>query len=123
MNKLVTSICLTLALLLGSAGVSFSADLNKGVDAYESGDFTTALREFKPLAEQGHAKAQYNLGVIYRRGNGVPQDYKTAVKWYTLAAEQGNADAQYNLGFMYRKGHGVPQDYKAAVKWWTKAAE
>ena len=77
--------------------------------AYESGDYATALREWKPLAKQGDARAQYNLGLMYNERKGVPQDYKTAVKWYRLAAEQGNADAQYNLGLMYDKGQGVPR--------------
>ena len=75
----------------------------KGFAAYQSGDYATALREWTPLAKQGDAVAQYNLGVMYAQGQGVPQDYKTAVKWYRLAAEQGNADAQYNLGVMYDK--------------------
>jgi uncharacterized protein len=106
--------------------ISFSsqgADFQKGFDAYQSGDYATALSEWRPWAEQGHAKAQYNLGQMYRQGEGVLQDDKTAVKWYTLAAEQGVADAQYNLGVMYDNGLGVPQDYKTAVKWWTLAAE
>jgi hypothetical protein len=63
MKKLTAILCLTLAVLLGSAGVSWSTDLQKGVAAYQSGDFATALREFRPLAEQGIANAQYNLGV------------------------------------------------------------
>ena len=70
-----------------------SADFDKGLDAYDRGDYATALREFKPLAEQGDAYAQYNLGVMYDKGIGVPQHHKTAVKWYTLAAKQGNEDA------------------------------
>jgi TPR repeat protein len=74
-------------------------------------------------AEQGDAVAQYNLGVMYRSGDGVPQDYKEAVKWYTKAAEQGNASAQFNLGWMYREGRGVPQDCVEAAKWFTNAAE
>ena len=123
MRHLTATICLTLAVLLGSAGVSESADFQKGLDAARSGDFATALREWKPLAEQGDAVAQYALGVMYRKGDGVPQNDKTAVKWYTLAAEQGDAFAQYNLGSMYKKGKGVPRDYKTAVKWYTLAAE
>ena len=101
---------------------SWGADFNKGVAAYKSGDFATALREFKPFAEQGHAGAQRNLGVMYEFGNGVPQDYKTAVNWYELAAVQGHADAQKNLGVMYEFGNGVPQDYKTAVNWYELAA-
>jgi TPR repeat protein len=99
------------------------ADFAKGWDAVQKGDFVTALKEWKPLAEQGDAKAQINLGSMYGNGWGVAQDYKAAFKWYTLAAEQGFADAQYNLGVMYDNGHGVIQDYKAAVKWYKLAAE
>jgi len=80
------------------------------------------LKERKPLAEQGDASAQYNLGLMYDKGEGVPQDYKTAVKWYTLAAEQGFADAQSNLGLMYALGQGVIQDSVYAHMWWNIAA-
>ena len=74
-------------------------------------------------SEQGHARAQYSLGLMYYKGLGVPQDYKTAIKWYTRAAEQGFAKSQFKLGVMYRKGLGVPRDYKTAQKWYTLAAE
>ena len=80
MRNLTITLCLTLAVLLGSAGVSWSADYQKGLAAAKSGDFATALREWKPLAEQGDADAQYNLGLMYRKGKGVPQNDKTAVK-------------------------------------------
>jgi TPR repeat protein len=121
--KRIATLCLTLAVLLGSAGVSWSADFQKGIDAYQRGDYAAALIELTPLAEQGNAGAQYVLGVMYDLGQGVPEDDQTAVKWWTLAAEQGQADAQYALGDMYRNGDGVPQDDQAAVKWWTLAAE
>ena len=102
---------------------SYSADFNKGLTAAQSGDFATALKEWKPLAGQGDADAQYNLGLMYLNGWGVPQDDKEAVYWYKLAAEQGDAKAQYNLGVMYDVGEGVPQDDKEAVRWYTLAAE
>ena len=86
-----------------------SADFDKGLDAYDRGDYATALREFKPLAEQGDAYAQYNLGVMYDNGQGVTQDYKTAVKWFRRAAEQGNSFGQNALGNMYDAGRGVPK--------------
>jgi uncharacterized protein len=73
-------------------------------------------------AEQGNAGAQFNLGVMYNNGQGVPEDYKTAVKWFRLAAEQGQANAQFNLGVMYNNGQGVPQDYIRAHMWWNLAA-
>ena len=99
MRHLTAILCLTIAVLFGSAGVSWSADYQKGLDAAQSGDYATALREWKPLAENKGASslfyskedvidAQYNLGVMYDNGNGVPQDYKTAVKWYNLAAKR-----------------------------------
>lgn len=74
-------------------------------------------------AEQGDADAQSNLGFMFEKGRGVPQDYAQAVYWYCKAAEQGNAVAQNNLGFLYCKGLGVPQDYPQAVSWFRKAAE
>ena len=116
---------LTIAFLLitFSTLTSWAGDFQKGVSAYESGDYTTAIREFTELAEQGDASAQNNLGLMYAAGQGVPQDYKQAVKWYTKAAEQGVADSQFSLGNMYETGRGVPQDYKQAVKWYSKAAE
>ena len=77
MNLKNLTICLTLAVLLGSTGTSWGADYEKGLAAYNRDDFATALREFRPLAEQGDADAQNNLGRMYRKGEGVPQDYKT----------------------------------------------
>ena len=74
-------------------------------------------------AEQGDAAAQYNLGVSYNNGDGVPLDKTEAVKWYRMAAEQGYAKAQYHLGMMYASGYGVPKDDVEAVKWFRKAAE
>ena len=112
---------LLFSLFLGAS--SYSADFNKGLTAAQSGDFATALKEWKPLAGQGDADAQTNLGLMYQNGWGVPQDDKEAVRWYTLAAEQGYANAQYNLGQLYREGDGVPQDYKLASEWFRLAAE
>ena len=97
MKRFTAILCLTLAVLLASTGMSVSQDFEKGGDAFERGDYATALREWTPLAEQGDADAQYNLGLMYEQGWGVSQDYRTAVKWYTLAAEQGDAYAQTNL--------------------------
>jgi TPR repeat protein len=86
----------------------------EGMAAYTRGDYATALKKWRPLAEAGDATAQYNLGVMYAEGRGVPQDDEEAAKWFRLAAEQGNAGAQNNLGVMYANGHGVPRDYREA---------
>ena len=96
---------------------SYSADFNKGLTAAQSGDFATALKEWKPLAGQGDADAQYNLGVMYERGYGVSQDDKEAVNWYRLSAEQGYANAQSNLANRYYYGEGVNKDIVYAHMW------
>ncbi len=98
-------------------------DYETGVEAYQRGDYATALTEFRPLAQQGDARAQYNLGVIYSKGQGVPQDYAEALHWYRQAAEQGDASGQFGLGGMYLDGRGVPRDYAEAVRWYRQAAE
>ncbi len=98
------------------------ADFKAGVEAYQRGDYATALTEFRPLAQQGVADAQHYLGAMYSKGRGVPQDDAEALRWYRRAAVQGNASAQFNLGVMYRKGQGVPQDDVQAHLWVNLAA-
>ena len=80
------------------------------------------LADLRALAEAGDTEAQYNLGVMYDNGEGIPQDDAEAVRWYRLAAEQGSATAQYNLGVMYGTGEGVPQDNVEAHMWLNLAA-
>ncbi|MFI5023615.1 MAG: tetratricopeptide repeat protein [Alphaproteobacteria bacterium] len=94
-----------------------------GSAAFDRHDYATALRLWRPLAEQGNSYAQNNLGSIYDGGYGVAADYKEAVKWYRLSAEQGNSFGQYNLGTMYAEGRGVSRDYKEAAKWFQLAAD
>ena len=113
---------LLFALLLGIQTLAI-AGLNEGVAAFNAKDYATALREFLPLANQGNAPAQYNLGLMYEGGRGVPKDEAQAVAWFRKAAEQGNATAQYNLGVMYDNGRGVPKEEAQAVAWYRKAAE
>jgi len=80
-----------------------------------------ALRLWRLAAEQGNASAQHNLGAMYDKGRGVPQDYAETAKWFRLAAKQGNAQAQNNLCAMYDKGHGVLQDNITAHMWFNIA--
>ena len=121
----VRRIAATLAVvgaLLYSAGSAW-ADFDDGVEAYNRGDYATALQEFRPLAEQGDANAQFNLGFMYDNGKGVPENDAEAAKWHRKAAEQGDVMAQYSLGGMYFRGEGVSQNFTEAVKWFRKAAE
>src|SRR5579864_3106357 len=103
--------------LLTLAAISAAADFNAGLDAYKKGDYTTAAKEWRPLAEQGVAAAQFNLGLLYLDGHGVPQDPAEAAKWFTKSAEQDYTQAQHNLGAMYGAGQGVKRDYVQAYKW------
>ena len=108
-------------LMLIPAG-AFAQDFDKGFAAYSAGDFAVALKEFRPLAEQGDALAQFYLGESYFNGRGVPQDFARAIEWYTKAAQQGQMEAQEVLGGIYFFGKGVPVDYGLAAKWYTGPA-
>ena len=114
---------LALCLLVQPAMAGDFEDLENGLTAAQTGDYQTAFKLWKPLAEKGNALAQFNLGIMYNDGKGVPQDYVKAVIWYLSAAEQGVAFAQYSLGLMYLEGKGVRRDYAEASKWFRKAAD
>ncbi len=94
-----------------------------GWAAYEYGDYQEAARIWQPLAAQGDAQAQLNLGTLYDFGQGVQMDVALAVKWYRAAATQGNQAAQFNLGMMYETGRGTPQHYADAALWYQTAAQ
>lgn len=107
-------------LLMGPAAAGPFED---GSAAYQRGDFTTAFRLWRPLAERGDGRAQGLLGLMYRQGKGVLRDDREAAHWYRLAAAQGFAVLQYELGVMYSNGQGVPEDHREAVRWYRMAAE
>ena len=109
-------LALALFLIFSQLGTA-SAGWDEAWAAYQRGDYETAAREYRLLAEQGDANAQSIFGGMYYSGRGVPKDHGEAVKWWRKAAEQGHAQAQYNLGRMYHKGQGVPQDYTEAVRY------
>lgn len=119
----IRTILITIALSLAVVAPASAQYLQKGYEAIARGDFATALRHFRPLAERGDAMAQKSLGIMYFRGDGIPKDDTEAVRWFRLSAEQGNAVAQSNLGSMYEKGRGVPKDETEAVRLFRLAAE
>jgi hypothetical protein len=81
-----------------------------------------ALKWLESAAKQGHVEARYNLGVMYRAGQGTLQNYETAFQWFELAAMQNHADAQYNVGMMHKSGMSVPMDPVKAYMWVNLAA-
>lgn len=112
----------TIVFCMLCVGTAFSATLNDAYAAYSRGDYSQAIKLFKPLAGKGSDVAQYNLGSMYAQGDGVRQDYQTALHWYRLAAMHGNEAAQFSLGCMYASGQGVTRDYQEAVQWYRLAS-
>jgi len=110
-------------LLLALAALPARADFEAGVAAARAGDYATALREWRPLAESGNRDAQFNLALLYENGFGVPADGLEAARWYRLAAEQDDRSAQAYLGEMYAQGLGVARDDIEALSWYKRAAE
>jgi len=110
--------------LAEAVGVTKPASAFDAVQAaYQKGDYETALRLGRPLADEGDARAQSILGLMHYRGRGVPKDAGEAVTWFRQAADQGDTAAQFYLGVMYSEGQGVPQNYAEAAKWYRLAAE
>ena len=105
------------------ASFAWSGESEKGLAAYNSTDYDTALAIWQPLAESGDVDAQYGLGMMYGNGFGVDMDDAQAIKWYGSAAEQGHSGAQCNLAVMHQNGWGVPLNEEEAVRLFTEAAE
>ena len=113
---------LALVLSIVSLATPAWADFKTGMDAYQRGDYATAFGEWQPLAEQGQAVVQYQLGLLYASGKGVTKDDAKARQWYEKAAVQGHTEAQVNLGVMLMYARGGQQDYKMAVYYLRLAA-
>lgn len=112
------------AILALALGVAFNANagMEEGQQYYISGEYDKALAEFKPLAEQGDAKAQYFVGFLYHHGYGMKRDEVEAAKWFRMGAEQGEWQSQYYLGVIYEKGVGMKHDLAVAHMWLSLAA-
>lgn len=102
---------------------AISQSFERGDDAANAGDFATALKEWKPLAENGDVKAQASLGFMYLEGKGVPKDYEKAEKWFKEAAEQGSIEAQFLLGQRYLQGDGFEKNIEQSLVYLSLAAE
>jgi hypothetical protein len=122
--RIYSRYAILLTCLLVALGPSLAASIfDEAVNAYDNKNYSKASELFLIEANKGNVNAQYNLGVMYSNGRGVPQNYHEAARWYRLAAEQQNAKAQTKLGDLYYIGQGVPRDYKKAVEWYRLAAE
>ncbi len=112
-----------------SVAVTFLFTGQVAAEAYDNalsslhrGAYESAQEQFMALAERGHAGAQFELGLMFHRGIGLPQNYEHALKWYRLAASGGDARARNNLGVMYRDGQGVKRSNNIAYMWFSLTA-
>ena len=117
-KALFTSFVLAVSLFGGAA----AGPLEDGDAAYDRHDYATALQLWRPLADQGIAEAQNDIGVLYAKGQGLQQDYVNAARWFRKSADLGYPKAQHNLGVLYQAGRGVAQDPAEAGKWEKRAA-
>lgn len=115
--------CMSLAsvALLFSLAAQAESDYDKAVHVYGCADYPKAFNLFKPLAEQGDALAQFQVGMMIEQGQGAEVDYSSAYQWYLKAAEQGMADAYFALGQLYARGLAVAQDPVQAYAWFDLA--
>lgn len=109
-------------LLIGSFP-ALSNDLELGIYELNRGEFHAAIEQFRPLVAEGYAPAQYQMGIVYQKGYGVPKDGMKALALFELAAEQNYSDAQFELALIYSEGKLVKQDLKKAYDLTYKAAK
>ena len=121
MRRYLVSVLAIFSLAFSSAAAA--GDYQDGRDAYDTGDFDTAMAAWAPAAESGDADSQYGMGLLYSEGIVVPMDDIQALKWFGLAADQGHGEAQYKLGVMHANGWGVPMSEVEAMQWYQLAAE
>lgn len=119
---------LTVAILLLAACAAppdterFQRDFERGVKAYEAGDYETARKLWRPLANNYDLAALRNLGHLYRLGQGVEKNGKKARHYYEQAAKLGHAPSQTNLAQMYFSGALIGKNNQKAMQWLKKAA-
>lgn len=114
------------ALLAATAATAARGDADEdfqlGYQAYVQRDYAQAVSLWRKAAEQGHARAQNGLGVLYRDGLGTMKNETSAARWFRESADRGYAFGMFNLGMAYRDGSGVARDDIEAHKWLTLAS-
>jgi hypothetical protein len=123
MNNAPRHLVIAIAVAAAASMPSMAGPLEEGMAAYTENDYVTTIKLWRPLAEQGVAAAQYQLGILYAEGKGVAPSDVIAFAWFQRAAEQGLDAAQYNLGVSYAEGLGTRKDDASAAKWFRRAAD
>lgn len=119
LNKIIPIIFVLIKFV---SSITFANEKLKGYEALEDKDYKKALYYFSYDANLGDDQAQYNLGIMYKKGLGVPVNLNEAFSWFYLSANEGNILANYALGHSYLKGSGIKQNYKLALKAFKFAA-
>lgn len=122
MKRLLAAAALAAALSCHAAAPVDESAVADAISHHTQGRFEAALAQFLPAAEQGNLAAQYHLGLMYARGEGVRKDFAEAARWFGRAADGGHSHSQFILGHMYAKGDGVTVDRAQAHMWFTAAA-
>lgn len=123
MEKKITALFIVLSFIWIQSAINGSASTNDSPDQSSKNTTESSFNETLKKAEFGDAKAQFELGLMYAKGEGVAKDKQKAIEWCTRSAEQGNPDAQLNLGIIYANGDSVTKDKRKAFAWYTKAAK
>ena len=122
MKKYAYLLILFMSILGSSLVHSSEALLTKGYNKALAGNYGEAYRILEPLASQGYAEAQFNLGMMFQNGgSGLQKNNASSAYWFNLAANQGDQSSQFELAGIYYRGLGVKKDLKIA-KYWAKLA-
>lgn len=116
-------VILALGICIFGAAATTPSGVSIATQAFSRGDFASAFKWYREAARQGDVEAHTQLGLLYEKGSGVPQDDREAARWYRLTADKGSAIAQNYLGLMYDDGVGVQQDAKEAANWYRLSAD
>jgi TPR repeat protein len=120
MKKAIAAAVLTMAVFVEP--IASAAPINDAQTAYDNGDYATAFKLYKPLAEQGNARARRMLASLYGFGGGTHMSVSESIKWYRSAAELKDNISMSNLGYFYRESYlGLPQNYVRAHMWFNLA--
>src|ERR1700751_6125763 len=115
---IATIACLAVSLVIQEARAGTDDDeFRQGLSAFNTGDYASALKAWRPLAERGEPRSEAGIGFMYHRGLGVGLDDREAAVWLSRAAEQGQAEGQLMLGMLFYYGRGVAQSYVRAYAW------
>ena len=122
MRQLRLAAVVAAVLATGPIAPAVADAFDDAFNAYNNGDYATALQRFAPLAQGGDIRAQHMMGRMYSEGEGIQKNDAEGARWYQLAADRGDTVSQLSLGTMYVNGRGVARNFVEAYKWFSIVA-